>query len=70
MNNGRIIGLVLLLVGAALLFYGFSASESVSSEFSELFQGAPSNKAIWLLIAGAVVAVIGIVQLARGRRAT
>lgn len=67
MDNGRIVGLVLLVIGAALVFYGIQAGESLSSDFSKLFQGAPSNKSIWLTIAGALCAVIGLVKLVRRR---
>lgn len=67
MDSGRIVGLVLVVIGAALLFYGIQAGDSLSSGFSKLFQGAPSNKSIWLLIAGALCAVVGIVKLVRRR---
>ena len=65
----RIIGVGLIIVGVALLFAGLNASESISSEFSKLFQGAPSDKAIWLMAGGALVAVIGLVKSLRGRPA-
>jgi len=65
----RIIGIGLIIVGIALLFAGLNASESISSEFSKLFQGAPSDKAIWLMAAGALVAVVGLVMSLRGRPA-
>jgi uncharacterized membrane protein YidH (DUF202 family) len=67
--NRALIGIVLLVIGIVLAFFGINASESVSSEMSEAFQGAPSNKAIFLLAAGVIVGVIGLVQLVRGRRA-
>jgi hypothetical protein len=56
---------VLLAAGAALLIWGFNASESLSSETSRLFQGAPSNKAIVLMLAGVVVGGFGLVRLMR-----
>ena len=61
------VGAVLLIVGAALLFFGFKATDSFSSEFTEFFTGAPSNKAIWMIIGGALCAVIGLVSVLRRR---
>lgn len=65
--DSRILGLVLLVIGAGLLFWGFQARESISSGFSEAFQGAPSNKAIWLFVAGGLVAAFGLLKLLRRR---
>ena len=57
--------LILLAVGAALLIWGFAASDSLSSEASELFQGAPSNKALILMVIGALIGGTGLVRLIR-----
>jgi TRAP-type C4-dicarboxylate transport system permease small subunit len=57
--------LVLLVVGVALLVWGYNAFHSVSSNTSEALGGAPSTKAIVLLGVGAIAAVIGVVRLAR-----
>jgi drug/metabolite transporter (DMT)-like permease len=65
----RALGAVLLIIGVALLIFGYNASESFTSEFSEFFQGAPSNKAIWMVIAGALCTVIGLVSVLRRRAA-
>jgi hypothetical protein len=69
MRNGSIVGLCLLLAGAALLFWGAQASESLASSFSMLFQGEPSDKAIWLVIVGALAAMAGIAKLSSSRTA-
>lgn len=69
MGTGRIVGLALLIIGAGLIFYGIEAGDSLSSRFSRFFQGAPSDKSIWMLIAGVVCAVIGIARLSSSRRA-
>ncbi len=70
MSNGRIVGLVLLLVGAALIFYGIEAGDSLSSRFSRFFQGAPSDKSIWMLLVGVIAAAIGLTKLSSTRRST
>ncbi|HSY54641.1 MAG TPA: DUF3185 family protein [Opitutaceae bacterium] len=55
----KIISLALLAGGIALIVYGVNTTNSVSSDFSRLFSGSPTDKAIWLLIGGGVAAVIG-----------
>lgn len=69
MDNGRIVGVVLLLVAGALVFYGLQAGDSFSSGVSELFQGAPSDKSIALLVAGSLVGIFGLAALLRRRAA-
>jgi len=54
----KIPSLALLVVGVILLIYGINASNSVSSSISQTFNGAPSNKSIWLIGIG----VIGIIS--------
>jgi hypothetical protein len=53
----------LLAVGILLLGLGLNASESFTSELSELVTGSPSDKAIWMLVCGVVAAVIGAIGL-------
>jgi uncharacterized membrane protein len=64
----RAVSLVLLVVGLVLLIYGFAASDSAGSAISRLFTGAPTDKTVWLLVGGAVAAVIGLLGVARGEK--
>ncbi len=64
MNKG--ISLALLIAGIILIVYGISASNSVGSSFSRMFSGSPTDKTIWLLVGGAVAAVVGLVGVLRG----
>lgn len=59
----RIISILLLVIGTVLFFYGLSATDSLSSAFSEMFSGAPSSKSIWLMVGGIVTLVIGLFGL-------
>lgn len=61
----KIISLILLVAGVILILFGFKATDSISSSFSRLFTGTPSDKAVWLLIGGAVLAVAGLVGVLR-----
>jgi LPXTG-motif cell wall-anchored protein len=40
----------------------------VGSRLSELFTGAPSDRTIWLLVAGVAAAIVGVGLLLAGRR--
>jgi hypothetical protein len=64
MNKG--ISLALLVAGIVLIVYGISASNSVGSSFSRMFNGSPTDKTIWLLVGGAVAAIVGLVGVLRG----
>jgi len=55
----KILSLALLIAGIVLIIYGISASESISSDFSRLFTGSPTDRTVWLLIGGIVAAAIG-----------
>jgi hypothetical protein len=59
------LSIVLVVGGVIALIYGVSASESIGSGFSRLFTGAPTDKAIWLLVTGAVATALGAAGLLR-----
>jgi Protein of unknown function (DUF3185) len=64
----RTLFIVFFAVGVVALTLGVLASESIGSDFSRLFTGRPSNRAVWLLLGGTVTTVVGLVGLARGTR--
>ena len=64
----KILFIVLLVVGVVLVVLGVIASDSISSDFSRLFTGEPTDKALWLLIGGGAAAVVGLGGLARGSK--
>ena len=63
MNKG--IGIALLAVGIALLVFGFNASESFGSEAKRFFTGTPTDKSMWLLLAGIAATTVGAVTTLR-----
>ena len=67
MLTNKLISLAILAVGVVLVIYGFSASESFSSDVSRFFTGSPTDKAIWMLLGGIVAVIIGLVGLSRGQ---
>jgi hypothetical protein len=56
--------LALLVIGVVLLVLGVIASDSISSGFSRLFTGEPTDKTLWLLIGGGVATIGGLGGLA------
>ncbi len=62
------ISLALLVGGIILIIYGVNASDSVGSGVSRFFTGSPTDKTMWLLIGGAVAAVVGASGLMRGSK--
>jgi protein-S-isoprenylcysteine O-methyltransferase Ste14 len=65
----RAVSLAFLVAGVLLLVFGVSASKSLGSDISRFFTGSPTDKAIWMLIGGVVLTLIGLVGLLRGSRA-
>jgi len=55
----------LLIIGVILLAFGFNAYHSASSDISRFFTGAPSSKALWLMIGGVFVGIVGFLGLVR-----
>jgi len=64
----KTISLAILAGGIMLVIFGVNASNSVSSDISRVFTDAPTDKAIWMLVGGIVVTVIGAMGLLRGSR--
>jgi len=66
MNKG--ISVALLAAGIMLSIWGIKASDSFGSDVSRFFTGSPTNKAVWLLIVGIVVGIVGLFGLFRGSK--
>jgi hypothetical protein len=60
--------IVLIVVGAVLMVFGLTAVDSFSSDISRFFTGAPTNKAIWMLIGGIIAVVVGLSGMTLGTR--
>ena len=59
----RVIGIALLVAGIGLLIWGFNMSGAFDSRVSRAFTGSPTDKAMWTLIGGGVLAAVGAVML-------
>jgi len=66
-SMNKLISVAILAVGIVLAIYGFSASDSFSSDVSRFFTGSPTDKTIWLLIGGIIAIIIGLAGLLRSQ---
>jgi hypothetical protein len=56
----KAIALALLVGGVILIIFGIQQSNSFGSDVNRFFTGNPTDKAMWMLIGGAVAAVVGL----------
>ena len=64
----KIASIACLAGGLVLVIIGISATNSFNSDVSRFFTGAPTDKAVWTLIAGSVLAVVGFAMTMSGRK--
>jgi hypothetical protein len=68
MGNKKIIGLVLLVIGAVLVYFGVQATGAPLEEARETLTGDYSDQTMLYLIGGAAAAVAGVAMLLIGKR--
>lgn len=59
MSNRTLVGLVLLVVGVLLLYFGWESSQSPGEQLKESLTGRYTDETLWLLIGGAAATVAG-----------
>lgn len=64
-SNNSIIGIILLIVGVGIAFWGYQMSGSLHGQLTRAFSGAPSNKVMMMYIGGAVCAAVGLFMTTR-----
>jgi len=69
MPMGRVLGVVALVAGAILLYFGLNASDAPVEQLNETFTGSYSDQTMWYLVGGAATACGGLVLLLLGRKA-
>lgn len=62
------VSIALLVIGIILLIFAATAGDSMSSFFSELFQGTPDTRTLVLLLGGLFATIVGAFGLIRGAR--
>ena len=61
----KIVGIVLVVLGVGLAFWGYRLSGSVGSQLSQAFSGSPGDKVMAFYIGGAVSLAVGLFLLLR-----
>ncbi|MEX1033708.1 MAG: DUF3185 family protein [Cellvibrionaceae bacterium] len=60
MNNNKLIGVVLLVIGVILLYFGWQSTQSVGEQLTEAVTGRFTGETIWYLVGGAAATVAGL----------
>jgi hypothetical protein len=64
----KAIALALLVGGIVLIVFGVNESHSFNSDVNRFFTGNPTDKAVWMIVGGAVAAVAGLTMTVRGSK--
>jgi uncharacterized protein DUF3185 len=67
-NLNRIFGVVVLMVGIALLIVGVNAPHSLVRHINELLAGRLTYATTWYILGGSAVALLGILMMRFGIR--
>ncbi|WP_040576784.1 DUF3185 family protein [Methylophaga lonarensis] len=59
MANTRLLGMILLVIGAILLYFGWQSSQSIGDQLTEAVTGRFTDETMWFIISGAVSVVVG-----------
>ena len=58
----RIIGAIILLFGVAVLLGARKIADRYGAEVQQPFNGAPTDRAVYIYICGGVIVLLGVIQ--------
>jgi len=64
----KALSIAFVVAGVVLIVFGVNASNSFGGSVSRFFTGSPTDKAVWMLIVGVVLAIVGLVTVFRGSK--
>ena len=64
MGSSKLVGIVLLVVGVGLLYFGYQSTQSLGNQLSETVTGRFTDQTMWYLIGGAAAAALGLRRIA------
>jgi drug/metabolite transporter (DMT)-like permease len=59
MGSQQVAGLVLLVVGVILLYFGWQSSQSLGDQLTEAVTGRFTDNTMWFIIGGAAAVIAG-----------
>jgi hypothetical protein len=59
-NTYKVIGVILLVVGAVLIIVGVAASRSLADNFTRFFTGHFTQNTMWYIFGGIATALVGL----------
>jgi hypothetical protein len=66
--NTQFIGIIVLAVGAVLLYFGYNASQAPIDQISNTLTGRYTDNTMWYVIGGVAMVATGIAVTLFGRR--
>ncbi len=61
MKTNKLIGIILLVVGSVLLYFGLNATEAPLEEVTEAVTGKYSDETMYYLVGGGAALILGLV---------
>jgi uncharacterized protein DUF3185 len=68
MNNQRILGIVMLVIGISLFVVGMNASHSAADQISNTFTGRFTRDTAWYIFGGGALGLFGLFLVIAGPR--
>lgn len=59
------LSIILLIIGVALIAWGYQVSGEVGSQISSTFSGRPTDETLIFYIVGGIAAAIGVIGLVK-----
>lgn len=67
MNMRNILGVILLVAGVGLMYFGYQSSQTLGEQVYETFAGRFTDATTWYLVAGVAASIGGLVLLVTGK---
>jgi hypothetical protein len=68
MTPQRILGVVLLIIGVAVLIIGMNSSHSLPDQVSNTFTGRFTGTTMWYILGGIAAGLVGLLMVVFGVR--
>jgi uncharacterized protein YjeT (DUF2065 family) len=59
----RIAGIILVVIGAAVLFWAWQDAQSIGNEITSAVSGSPTDDVVYRYIGGGIALVVGLCAL-------